>query len=160
MEQIRKVLQDLKERKETYQGLLCQTAEKTKEFLALDVIEVVADKGYESRKDILSCVNNGVIPNVTFKYDRTERIFTIDYVPSEITEKDRLSTDPKVIRKCLAAGVLPSCYKDTCIQLEVQELGQMSCFTRNDDGTVTCPMMNIMKRTRQRETQPIKMLTQ
>lgn len=139
----------------TDQGLLCQTAEKAKALLALDVIEVVADKGYESRKDILNCVSSGVIPNVPFKYDRTERIFTVDYVPSEITEEDRLSTDPKVIRKCLAAGVLPDCYKDTCIKLEVQELGQMSCFTRNDDRTVTCPMMNIMTKVRQRGTKSI-----
>ncbi len=48
----------------TDQGLLCQTAEKAKELLAMDVIEVVADKGYDSRKDIMGCVSNGIIPNV------------------------------------------------------------------------------------------------
>lgn len=139
----------------TDQGLLNSTADLAKELLSMDVIEVVADKGYESRKDILNCVNNGVIPNVPFKYDRTERIFTIDYIPSEITEEDRLSKDPKIIRKCLAAGILPACYENTCIRLEVQELGQMSCFSKNDDGTVTCPMGNIMKRTRIRGTKSI-----
>lgn len=139
----------------TDQGLLCQTADKAKELLVMDVIEVVADKGYDSRKDILDCVSNGIIPNVPFKYDKTERIFTIDYVPSEITEEEKFSKNPEIIRKCIAAGVLPNCYENTCIKLEVQELAQVSCFSKNDDGTVTCPMMNIMTRTRQRGKQSV-----
>jgi transposase len=36
-------------------------------------LEVTADKGYESREDILNCVMNGIVPNVAFKYDKTER---------------------------------------------------------------------------------------
>lgn len=139
----------------TDQGLLCETADKTRNLLDMEVIEVVADKGYDSRKDILNCVNNGIIPNIPFKYDKTERVFTIDYIPYDITDEDKFSKDPKIIRKCLAAGILPACYENTCIRLEVQELGQMSCFTKNDDGTVTCPMNNIMKKVRQRGTKSI-----
>ncbi len=45
---------------------LLLTADKAKVLLALDVIEVVVDKGYDSRKDIMDCVNSGIIPNVPF----------------------------------------------------------------------------------------------
>lgn len=32
------------------------------------------------------------------------------------------------------------------IELEVQELSTISCFTRNEDGTVTCPMGKILSK--------------
>ena len=43
-----------------------------------DTLEVAADKGYESRRDIKECVMNGIIPNVAFKYDKTERLYNIE----------------------------------------------------------------------------------
>ena len=67
----------------TDQGLLCQTADQTRDLLSMNVIEVVADKGYDSRTDLLECASNGIISNVPFKYNKTEWIFTIDYVPSK-----------------------------------------------------------------------------
>jgi hypothetical protein len=42
----------------------------------VETIEVVADKGYESRDDIENCVMNGIIPNVAFKYDKDERLYS------------------------------------------------------------------------------------
>ena len=43
------------------------------------------------------------------------------------------------IERCLRAGVLPDCYENTNIRVQVQSLGQISCFIRHEDGTVTCP---------------------
>ena len=54
----------------TDQGLLEEVVEKAKETLDVEVIEAVADKGYESREDILNCVMNGIVPNVALKYDK------------------------------------------------------------------------------------------
>jgi transposase len=48
----------------TDQGLLKEVAESAKEVLETETLEVVADKGYESRADILDCVMNGFVPNV------------------------------------------------------------------------------------------------
>ena len=56
----------------TDQGLLKDVAENTKKALGAETIEVVADKGYESREDILNCVMNGIVPNVAMKYDKKE----------------------------------------------------------------------------------------
>jgi transposase len=54
----------------TDQGLLNKVADKTRKILEKETLEVVADKGYESREDILNCVMNGIVPNVAMKYDK------------------------------------------------------------------------------------------
>ena len=134
----------------TDQGLLTEVVEKAKETLDAEVIEAVADKGYESREDILNCVMSGIVPNVALKYDKDERVFPLDYVENEITEQERNSTKHDDIQKCIHAGVLPTCYEGTAISVELQGQGEISCFTLNEDGTVTCPMGNIMTRLKTR----------
>jgi len=134
----------------TDQGLLKEVADHTKKALEAETVEVVADKGYESRKDILNCVMNGIVPNVAMKYDKNERLYTIDYVENEITEEERHSTKPKDIQRCIAAGVLPACYAGTAIEVELQEQTALSCFTLNEDGTVTCPMGNKLSKVKMR----------
>lgn len=124
----------------TDQGQLNRMAEQTKHDLKIRTAEFIADKGYESREDIEKCVMHGTIPNVGFKYDRDERIFDLEYIPAEIDEETRSSNDPKDIQKCLHAGVLPRCYENTTISVQVQERNVISCFIRHEDGRVTCPM--------------------
>ena len=124
----------------TDQGLLDQMAEQTKVEMNVDTIEVLADKGYESRQDIEKCVMHGTVPNVGYKYDKDERIFDLEYIPSEIDEKTRCSKKPEDIRRCLHAGVLPRCYEGTSIEVQLQKRSVMSCFIRHEDGRVTCPM--------------------
>jgi len=124
----------------TDQNLLSEVAEQTKQAMGLETIRVVADKGYESREDIEKCLLNGVAPDVGFKYDKEERIFTLEHVPIDIPEEKRASAKPEDILDCLRAGVLPRCYEGTNIQVEAQYRGAVSCFIRHEDGTVTCPM--------------------
>lgn len=131
----------------TDQGLLNTVAEKAKKALDTGSIEVVADKGYESRKDILKCIYNGTVPQVALKYDKTERLYNLNYLESDITAKMKASTKKEDIHKCLHAGVLPDCFENTAISLEVQELSELSCFIRNDDNTVTCPMVETLHQT-------------
>ncbi|HWT76410.1 MAG TPA: IS1182 family transposase [Mobilitalea sp.] len=134
----------------TDQGLLKEVAQSAREALDVETIEVVADKGYESREDILNCVMNGIVPNVALKYDKHERLYAIDYEEAEITEEIKNSTKPEDIQKCIASGVLPTCYENTAIGIELQEQSALSCFTLNDDGTVTCPMGNILPKLKMR----------
>ncbi|MDO4544056.1 MAG: transposase [Clostridia bacterium] len=131
-------------------GQLCATVKKAKETLEVGSIKATADKGYDSRQDIMNCIKNGIVPNVIPKYDKDETIFTIDYEEAEITEETRASTKPEAIEKCLKAGVLPDCYKDSNITVEVQSPDNLSCFIKNEDGTVTCPTGNIMTCVRHR----------
>ena len=139
----------------TDQGLLKDVSESAKKTLEVDTIEVTADKGYESRKDILDCVMNGTVPNVAMKYDKKERLYTIDYVENDIAEDERNSTKPEDIEKCISAGVLPACFENTAIDVELQEQSALSCFTLNDDGTVTCPMGNILSKVKMRGSNTI-----
>ncbi|HYE80636.1 MAG TPA: DDE transposase, partial [Clostridia bacterium] len=60
------------------------------------------------------------------------------------------STKPEDIQKCIKAGVLPSCYENTAIEVELQEQSEVSCFTLNDNCTVTCPMGQILSKTKMR----------
>ena len=124
----------------TDQGLLREVAESTKEALGTETLEVVADKGYESRKDILDCSMHGIVPNVAMKYDKTERTYAVDYAESEITEEIHNSAKPENIQKCIVAGVLPKCYEGTAINVELKAQSELSCFSLKGDGTVTCPM--------------------
>lgn len=124
----------------TDQGLLHQMAQQAKKALRADTLEVVADKGYDSRRDILECVMNGTIPNVALKYDKHERVYPLDYIEAEITEEMRRSTCPEDIAACIHAGVLPQCYEETSIAVELVKEEAMGCFTLEEDGSVTCPM--------------------
>jgi len=130
----------------TDQGLLNALCKEAKKTLGVETIEIVADKGYESREDILNCLMNGTVPNVGLKYDKDERIYNLDYEETKEAEKLKISAKPEDIEKCLRAGILPKCYEGTAVSVEVKELSTISCFIRNDDGTVTCPMGAILSK--------------
>jgi transposase len=93
---------------------------------------------------------NGIIPNVAMKYDREERIFNLDYKYAQITEKARSSMDPEDIKKCFKAGVLPACFDNSVVSVEVQNLSSVACFTRLDENTVLCPMNKTLTKVRRR----------
>lgn len=65
------------------------------------------------------------------------------------------NTEPKDIQACIKAGVLPKCYENTVIEVELQGQSVLSCFTLNDDGTVTCPMGNILRKTKKKGSNTI-----
>jgi len=139
----------------TDQGLLTEVTRQAKEQLEVETIEAVADKGYESREDILNCLFSGTVPNVALKYDKTERLYNIPYVETEISEEKRASKKPEDIKTCISAGILPKCFEGTAVGVELQEKSELSCFLRNSDGTVTCPMGNVMGKARERGTNTI-----
>jgi transposase len=129
-------------------GQLSPVAEQLKEDLGIDVLEVVADKGYEDRADMLNCLMNGAIPHIPSKSGEDSYEFELDYKEAEITEEMLNSTASDDIKACLEAGVLPNAYKDRGIEVSVFETEQYgtdetdseACFTLNEEGTaVICP---------------------
>jgi hypothetical protein len=60
----------------TDQGLLSKLSQ-AKEQLEVSTISVVADKGYESKADILDCIYDGTAPTVALKYDKEERSYAM-----------------------------------------------------------------------------------
>ena len=129
------------------QGLLHQFGQKIKQTTGDQVLHVVADKGYDCKEEILECALDGIVSYVGFKDDKNERLITLDYLDCEITENMRNSKESEDIRACLHAGVLPTCYEHTNIQLEVHPLGEIGAFTRGmDHSFVTCPMGKTLNR--------------
>ena len=121
-------------------GQIFESVEMCRKNLGLESVNVIADKGYESAEDIERCLMNGVAADVGFIQDREERVFSLDYVERDISPAQKASQKPEDIQACLRAGVLPDCYENTNIRVQVQSLGQVSCFIRHADGTVTCPV--------------------
>lgn len=127
---------------------LAPMAQKAKDTLAVETIHVIGDKGYDDRQEIEACIMNGIIPHVGFKNDAQERLLVMDYEPADITEKDLASAQPQDIQRCLKAGILPHCYENSILDIQVQAQAQLSCFIRHDDDTVTCPMGHPFTRVR------------
>ena len=80
-------------------GLLSPVMTSTKEELGVDVMEVVADKGYEDHADMLECIKNGTIPHVPSKSGEKSYKFEVDYKDMEITEEMLNSTESEDIQK-------------------------------------------------------------
>jgi len=128
--------------------ILSDFASQVKETLSEKVISVVADKGYDSISEIESCVFSGIIPYVGFKNDKDERILTLPFEKNRISPAQKNSTNPDDITRCLSSGVLPACYENSNISVEVNEIHHIGCFKRIDDKSVECPMGHILRRTR------------
>ena len=121
-------------------GQLLPVLSQVQQTLGVEHIRGIADKGYESAADIERCLMQGIIADVGFIYDREERVFSLSYQEAEITAARRASTKPEDIGACLHAGVLPDCYQNSTLRIEVQSESAVSCFIRHEDGRVTCPM--------------------
>ena len=129
-------------------GQMSPVTEQLKEDMDIDILDVVADKGYEDKADMLNCLMNGTIPHVPSKSGEDSYEFEIDYREAEITEDLLSSTTPGDIKTCLEAGVLPDAYKDKGIEVSVFETEEYGAdvtdsgafFALNEDGTaVICP---------------------
>lgn len=132
-------------------GLLKDNANETKEQLDTDVIEVIADKGYESKEDLLDCLKAGIIPHVSLRDEKIKIELISLYNDLEITPETKDSTKPQDIKKCLEAGILPTVYENRNIDIEViEEIKQVKnqrCFILNEsDNTVICPEGKILRK--------------
>ena len=108
-----------------------------------------------------SLAGHELTPNAEYKVTNHN---TDQGLLTEVMEKSKEMLDAEVIeavvdmgyesrediRKCIEARVPPACYEGTAIQLELQKQSEFSCFTRNDDDAVICPMGNILTRVRTR----------
>ena len=113
-----------------------------KELLAVDGSKFRA----VNSKD--NCYNAEILNK---KLERID-VHIAEYAENEITEQARASTKPEDIRRCIAAGVLPRCYEGTAIEVELQGQTELSCFSLNGDGTVTCPTGRILTRLKTKGT--------
>jgi len=132
-------------------GELSSLAVQVKETLDTPRLSVVADKGYDSHDDVLKTLMHGIHPNVPVRRGKDERVFSFDHRRVDVTDKMKDSTKESDIKKCLSAGVLPSCLEGGHIQIEVQAPGGVvACFKRIDDKHVLCPTGKTLYRIKRR----------
>jgi transposase len=134
-------------------GQMAPLITQMKEDIGIEgIVEVPADKGYESAADILECLKNGIIPHVPTKSGNESYELETEYKEAEITEEMKSSTNSADIRACLEAGVLPDCYKDKGIEITITETSkkmpdETTQFVLNEEGTaVICPEGNELRK--------------
>ena len=103
----------------TDHGMLNPTMEEIREETQDEILEVVADKGYENEEDMIKCLENGIIPHVILDDGKDGYELEISY---EEAEADITSTKPEELKKSLHAGKIPEAYKDVISDMEVKEV--------------------------------------
>ena len=103
----------------TDHGLLKSTMSRINDESDNRVIEVVADKGYESADDMIDCLENGIIPHVITDDGDDGYELEVSYEEADV---DVSSTKAEELSKCLHAGVIPEAYKDVIENIEIKEV--------------------------------------
>ena len=103
----------------TDHGLLNSTMKEIREENPGEILEVVADKGYEKIEDMVECLENGIIPHVIMNDGKDGYEIEITYEDAEV---DVLSTETEEIKKSLHAGKIPEVYKNVIKRIEVKEV--------------------------------------
>lgn len=101
----------------TDHGLLGSSMEGIKETEGKKIVEAVADKGYESVEDMVSCLEAGIIPHV-IPGDGKDG-YEIE-IPYEEAESDLSSTEPEDLTKALHSGQIPKAYAEVIQEMKVE----------------------------------------
>lgn len=103
----------------TDHGLIEEVAAEVKYDFGLEHIEVAADKGYRDGKDLMNCLESGIIPNVFPTDGRVDIDLETEYEDIEISGEKKASRNAEDIRECLHAGIIPDIYKNIVTDIEV-----------------------------------------
>ena len=101
----------------TDHGLIGPTMDQIRKDSPNQVLEAVADKGYEDTNDMAECLGNGIIPHVIT--DDGKDGYEIE-IPYEEAEADITSTKSKELKKALHSGQIPEAYKDVISDIKVE----------------------------------------
>lgn len=103
----------------TDHGMLSPTMEEIRKEKPGEILEVVADKGYENAEDMVRCLEEGIIPHVIM--DDGKDGYELE-IPFEETESDTASTEPEELKKSLHAGKIPEAYKEVISDMRIEEV--------------------------------------
>ncbi|RKI73120.1 transposase, partial [Clostridium sp. 1xD42-85] len=102
----------------TDHGLMASTMEEIKKGAGDEIIEVLADKGYQQPEDMIECLEKGIIPNVILPDGQETYELEIEY---EEKGCDKSSKSTEEIKKCLHNGSVPDVYEEVIEKIEVVE---------------------------------------
>ena len=119
----------------TDHGQITELASEVKTDIGVDVIETVADKGYQSPEDMTNALENGIVPNVIQRDGETEVTVDFDYNPAVPTELNLSSKSPEDIKKCLQSGNVPEVYDGVLSDPEIVTVKSTE-YTIADDAVL------------------------
>lgn len=119
----------------TDHGQITELASEVKTDIGVDVIETVADKGYQSPEDMTNALENGIVPNVIQRDGETEVTVDFDYNPAVPTELNLSSKSPEEIKKCLQSGNIPDVYDGILSDPEIVSVKSTE-YTIADDAVL------------------------
>jgi transposase len=102
-------------------GLLQSVSQSVKDDFDLKTIENTADKGYQDRKDMMNCLEAGIVPNVIPPRGKDGFELETVYEEKEITTEQKASVEASDLKETLRAGIIPDIYKDKITGIEVVE---------------------------------------
>lgn len=108
-------------------NLLKAGIDASKEVLGVENLEGIADRGYSNSEEVLDCLLAGDTPTTHPNKGEKSRKFRFCKTADEITDDMRRSTDPDILKKCIAAGVLPEVLKRNDVEMET--------YKRRETGT-------------------------
>jgi len=106
----------------TDHGMLSPTMEGIREDTPGEILEAVADKGYEQEEDMVKCLEQGIIPHVIPGEGKDTYELELSY---EESEADPSSTDPEEIKKSLHSGQVPEAYSEVLSEVKVEEVRRL-----------------------------------
>ena len=117
-------------------GLLESGISGAKDVLGVDTLEGIADKGYGNDEEILKCLLNGDTPTIYPNKNQNCRTFKFEKTDEEITPEMLASVDHEVLKKCIAAGVLPDVLKRNDITFEIVPTATPQPFLDKETGEI------------------------
>lgn len=103
----------------TDHGLLDSVIKGIRKETEGEILETDVDKGYEDEKDLIHCLENGIIAHVITADGKDGYELEIPY---EENDADINSTDPEELKKCLRAGKIPEAYREVITGIEAKEV--------------------------------------
>lgn len=101
-----------------------------------EIIEAVADRGYEQDEDMIKCLEDGIIPHVMLPDGKDTYELELDY---EEAECDTSSTKSIDLRRCLHAGKIPDAYRDVIEEAEVKTVRRHEKPEPSEEDKVKSP---------------------
>lgn len=101
-----------------------------------EIIEAVADRGYENQEDMVRCLEDGIIPHVILPDGKDSYELELGYVEAEC---DPTSTKSEDLSKCLHAGEIPDAYKNVIESAEVKTVRRKVVEDTEETQPITLP---------------------
>ena len=85
------------------------------------VIDSVEDKGYFQANDMVTCLENGIVPHVISPDGSDTYELETSFEEAVCTPEEIAGTQPHDLAKCLRAGIVPDAYSGVIDSIEVVE---------------------------------------